>query len=174
MAPRDDEAGGRDVSDGTHGTPRAADPQEARTLVPLFAWLTDAPGSLPAHWDEDAAASRLAAAADAPGSSRVLVAGPPGAVVGFCTVYLDLLSVRYGPRAWVEDLAVAPQQRSGGVGGRLLHAAGAWARDQGASHLELDSGVARTDAHRFYERHAPAWRSLCYGWDLTAEATLGR
>ena len=151
---------------------RAAGPEEARSLVPLYAWLTEAPGSPPPHWDEDAAANRLAAAA-APGSSCVLVAGPVGAVVGFCTVYLDLLSVRYGPRAWVEDLAVAPPERSGGIGGRLLHAAGAWAGEHGASHLELDPGLARTDAHRFYERHAPAWRSLCQGWDLTAEPAPG-
>ena len=29
-------------------------------------------------------------------------------VVGFATVYLDIVSVRFGQRAWVEDLAVAP------------------------------------------------------------------
>jgi GNAT superfamily N-acetyltransferase len=94
------------------------------------------------------------------------VAADGGEVVGLCTVYLDIESVRFGRRAWVEDLAVAPQQRSRGHGKALLDAAKAWARDRGATHLELDSGDARADAHRFYERERPAWRSACFGWEL--------
>lgn len=35
-----------------------------------------------------------------------------------------------------------------------------------ASHLELDSGLGRHDAHLSYERSAPSWRSLCFGWEL--------
>ena len=38
----------------------------------------------------------------------------------------------------------------------LLDAAKAWARDRGAAWLELESGSARVDAHRFYERERPA------------------
>ena len=75
-------------------------------------------------------------------------------------------SARFGQRAWVEDLAVAPEQRSRGHGKALLDAAKDWARAQGATHLELDSGEARADAHRFYERERPSWRSVSFGWEL--------
>ena len=40
------------------------------------------------------------------------------------------------------------------------------ARADGATHLELDSGEARADAHRFYEREQPSYRSTCFGWEL--------
>lgn len=43
-------------------------------------------------------------------------------------------------------------QRSGGIGAALLLAAEAFAREQGCAQLELSSNVARTRAHRFYER----------------------
>ena len=39
--------------------------------------------------------------------AEVLVADADGVVVGICTVYLDIDSVRFGLRAWVEDLAHA-------------------------------------------------------------------
>jgi GNAT superfamily N-acetyltransferase len=74
--------------------------------------------------------------------------------------------VRYGRRCWVEDLAVDPNRRSGGVGGMLLDAAEDWARGRGATHLELDSGLARTDAHRFYERREPDIVGYSYSWRL--------
>jgi GNAT superfamily N-acetyltransferase len=98
--------------------------------------------------------------------STVLVAVDDAGLAGFCTTYLDLRSVRFGLRAWVEDLAVAPDRRSQGTGAALLAAARAWARERGATHLELDSGDARTDAHRFYEREAPDSTSRCFGWRL--------
>ena len=85
---------------------------------------------------------------------------------GICTVYLDLDSVRFGQRAWVEDLAVDPEHRSAGIGKQLLDAAKDWGRSRGATHLELDSAEARADAHRFYEREQPSWRSISFGWEL--------
>jgi hypothetical protein len=33
-------------------------------------------------------------------------------------------------------------------------------------HLALDSSDARVDAHRFYERESPSWRSRTFGWEL--------
>lgn len=89
--------------------------------------------------------------------STILVAYDGAALVGFCTAYLEFSSVRFGRRCWVEDLAVDPERRSQGVGAALLGAAKGWARSAGATHLELDSGLARPDAHRFYE---PALRVL--------------
>jgi len=145
---------------------RSARSEEVDALVASYEWLFAPPGSVPAGWEPSFAADtlrELAAADDA----DVLVATDAGAVVGLCTVYRDIRSARFGQRAWVEDLAVDPQRRSQGIGGRLLGAAKAWARARGCTHLELDSSTARTDAHRFYEREEPSWRSLSYGWDLT-------
>jgi len=144
---------------------RAAGAGEAERLVATYDWLFAPPGVMPPQWDPGHAAERLREAIDGE-QSEVLVADADGAVVGICTVYLDIESVRFGQRAWVEDLAVAAEQRSAGHGKALLDAAKEWARERGATHLELDSGEARADAHRFYEREQPAWRSVCFGWEL--------
>lgn len=98
--------------------------------------------------------------------AAVFVADAAGEVIGFCTVYLDIPSVRFGQRSWVEDLAVHPERRSAGIGRQLLAAAKDWARERGATHLELDSATSRVAAHRFYKREQPSWRSVCFGWEL--------
>ena len=144
---------------------RPAGAADVVSLVGAYEWLFAPPGSTPGQWDPERAAARLEDAI-ASSSSEVFVADEDGVVGGICTVYLDIESVRFGQRAWVEDLAVAPDARSHGHGKALLDAAKDWARDNGASHLELDSGEARADAHRFYEREGPTWRSICFGWEL--------
>jgi GNAT superfamily N-acetyltransferase len=96
----------------------------------------------------------------------VLVAERDDRLVGVCTAYLDLDSVRFGLRCWVEDLAVRRDSRSAGVGAALLAEARRWAKRAGATHLELDTAESRTDARRFYERERPSWRSISYAWRL--------
>jgi GNAT superfamily N-acetyltransferase len=144
---------------------RPARDDETPALVAAYDWLFAPPGVVPPRWDEALAAERLRRliAAD---DGEVFVAERDGAIVGICTVALDLESVRFGQRAWVEDLAVHADHRSAGFGKRLLDAAKDWGRAHGATHLELDSGEARADAHRFYERERPSWRSVSFGWEL--------
>jgi len=142
-----------------------ASPGEAPRLVSTYEWLFVPPGSRPPGWEPGPAAEALARAS-ASETSIVFVAREDERVVGMCTAYLDIESVRFGPRAWVEDLMVDPERRARGIGKRLLDAAKTWARDRGATHLELDSAEARVDAHRFYEREAPTSRSICFGWEL--------
>ena len=144
---------------------RAARPGEEESIVPLYEWLFAPPGHRPGAWDERRAAVALRQAIDSH-DCCVLLADDGRALIGFCTAYQDLHSVRFGCRAWVEDLAVDPEHRSQGVGKALLDGAKAWARERGATHLELDSGEARTDAHRFYESRDPIWRSKQYTWML--------
>jgi len=144
---------------------RPARADEAAGLVSTYEWLFAPPGERPPQWDPERAAARLGAAIAAD-HAEVLLADVDGAIVGVCTVYLDIDSVRFGLRAWVEDLAVHPDHRSAGHGKALLDAAKAWGREGGAAHLELDSGEARADAHRFYEREQPSWRSINFGWEL--------
>ena len=134
-------------------------------VIRMYDWLFAPPGSRPDAWDERRAAVALGQAI-ASHDSVVLVAEADGGLVGFITAYQDLHSVRFGYRAWVEDLAVDPESRSRGVGKRLLDAAKDWARERGATHLELDSADARKDAHRFYEREGAEYASRSFGWTL--------
>jgi GNAT superfamily N-acetyltransferase len=134
-------------------------------LLAAYEWLFEPPGSRPASWDPARAEETLRGLLDAD-RAAVLVAGDGGDLAGFCTVYLDIASVRFGQRAWVEDLAVRPEQRSRGIGSRLLDAARAWALAHGATHLELDSADPRTEAHRFYLREGATHTSRSFGWEL--------
>jgi GNAT superfamily N-acetyltransferase len=144
---------------------REAVPWEVERVLGMYEWLFAPPGSVPPRWDPERAREAIADAIADP-SAAVLVAEHRGDLLGLCTAYLDMNSVRFGPRCWVEDLAVSPQHRSQGVGKALLDAAKGWARERGASHLELDSADPRVDAHRFYEREEPSWRSVCFAWEL--------
>jgi len=145
---------------------RAAAPGEEGRVVPLYEWLFAPPGSKPPSWEERRATVALRQAIDSHDCVVLVAEGDSGELVGFCTGYQDMHSVRFGYRAWVEDLAVDPERRSQGVGKALLDAAKDWARERGATHLELDSAETRADAHRFYEREQPSWRSVCFAWEL--------
>ena len=144
---------------------REAQAAEVERVLGMYEWLFAPPGSVPPRWDADQARAAIAAAIEDP-EAAVLVAEHRGELQGLCTAYLDLNSVRFGPRCWVEDLAVSPDNRSQGVGKDLLDAAKDWARLRGATHPELDSSDTRADAHRFYEREQPSWTSRCFAWEL--------
>lgn len=61
---------------------------------------------------------------------------------------------------YVDDLVTAARARSRGHGAALLAWLAARARAEGCAALELDSGVQRAEAHRFYSReglHAAAF-----------------
>jgi GNAT superfamily N-acetyltransferase len=144
---------------------RAATEAEVPELLKLYEWLFAPPGLPPPDWDERRAAVALRQAIESH-DSAVIVADENGRLVGLITAYQDIFSVRYGYRAWVEDLAVDPERRSRGIGKALLDAAKAWGKERGATHLELDSGDARADAHRFYARERPSWTSRQFSWEL--------
>jgi GNAT superfamily N-acetyltransferase len=144
---------------------RAAQRDEAPALLRMYEGLFEPPGARPPSWDPARAERALIRAIDDE-RATVLVAERQGEAVGLCAAYLDLESVRYGLRCWVEDLVVERESRSRGAGGALLDAAAAWARERGATHLELDTGLARTDAQRFYERREPATVGYSYSWVL--------
>jgi GNAT superfamily N-acetyltransferase len=145
---------------------RKAEPGEEEQVLAMYEWLFAPPGSKPWQWDPDEARPRLTEALRST-RAAVLVADEQRTLIAFCTAYLELNSVRFGQRCWVEDFAVDPQQRSRGVGSALLEAAKGWARSAGATHLELDSGLARVDAHRFYEREGATRQSYTFGWELS-------
>ena len=145
---------------------RAARSEDADAVVPLYEWLFAPPGSKPDSWDERRAVVALRGAVESHDAVVLVAESEDGELIGFLTGYQDIHSVRFGYRAWVEDFAVHPEYRSRGVGKALLDAAKGWARERGATHLELDSAEARVDAHRFYEREGAAYRSYSFGWPL--------
>lgn len=55
-------------------------------------------------------------------------------------------------KLYVDDLVTSAADRSGGVGNALLGVLERKAREAGCEVLDLDSGVQRHDAHRFYFR----------------------
>lgn len=55
-----------------------------------------------------------------------------------------------GRRLFVDDLVTTAERRGRGWGGYLLGVLEQRGRDAGCAVLELDSGVQRTAAHRFY------------------------
>lgn len=144
---------------------RPATVADVAGLLAAYEWLFEPPGSRPPGWNPDRAEATLRRLLEAD-RATVLVADDGGDVVGLCTIYLDIESVRFGQRAWVEDLAVDPERRSLGIGQRLLDASRAWALAHGATHLELDSADSRTDAHRFYLREGATRTSRTFGWEL--------
>jgi GNAT superfamily N-acetyltransferase len=151
-------------------TPPGVEIREARfgeeqQILDMYEWLFEPPGGRPPGFRPVHALQAISEAL-ADREATILLAVERDRRIGLCSVYLDINSVRFGRRAWVEDLAVDPERRSIGVGGALLAAARAWGTDHDASHLELDSGEARTEAHRFYERESPDWRSNQYSWHL--------
>lgn len=54
---------------------------------------------------------------------------------------------------YIDDLVVSKELRSQGYGSFLLQWLFTYAQKKGIARVDLDSGVERKDAHRFYERH---------------------
>lgn len=69
-------------------------------------------------------------------------------------------------KLYIDDLVTAATERSSGVGSALLAELGRRARAAGCSTLDLDSGVRRADAHRFYFRERMAISSLHFSRTL--------
>ncbi|MEV1155476.1 GNAT family N-acetyltransferase [Micromonospora chokoriensis] len=127
-------------------------------------WLFAPPGGRPVDWDNDRAVERTAQLLDHEGVALFGARSDEDQLVGVVSVYVDILSVRFGRRASIEDLAVHPDWRSRGVGSNLLAAARMWAHEQGADYVFLESGLARTEAHRFYLREGATHAAAAFRW----------
>jgi ribosomal protein S18 acetylase RimI-like enzyme len=97
--------------------------------------------------------------------SRVLVAEVHGKVVGMCTGQLVISTAEGGPAVLVEDVVVDPGHRGQGIGRALLDALATWARNQGASRMQLLADTNNRPALVFYDRR---------GWQRTALICLRR
>jgi len=65
------------------------------------------------------------------------------------TIRTNLYALKH---VYVYDLVTTKHARSKGYGGKLLTFLEIWGREQGCTNIALESGVQRTDAHRFYEK----------------------
>ncbi|MDX6652500.1 MAG: hypothetical protein QOJ38_1281 [Solirubrobacterales bacterium] len=149
---------------------REALPGEEEQVLAMYEWLFAPPGATPPGWRPERAADRVAEAI-AGERSAILVATDKGSLVGLCSMYIELNSVRYGRRCWIEDLAVDPGRRSQGIGAALLDVAADWAHDHRASYLQLTTANERTDAQRFYERRDPIAVGVNYSWGLPRKSS---
>jgi GNAT superfamily N-acetyltransferase len=82
---------------------------------------------------------------------RVLIAEADGRAVGWLHAAIAEF-IEAEPFAVIAGLVVDRDYRRQGIGRLLIEAAEAWARERGCSLIRLWSSVARSDAHRFYER----------------------
>jgi GNAT superfamily N-acetyltransferase len=87
-----------------------------------------------------------------PEDGLVLIAEARGAVVGLATAYLTQTIYADHPVCVLSALVVSERERGGGWGRRLVRRVEAWAQQAGAYRVTLASGLARLDAHAFYER----------------------
>lgn len=70
-------------------------------------------------------------------------------VVGF--VHVEKYEVLYAPTmANILGLATSKDFQGKGYGRILLHLAEKWAKEKGCSHIRVNSGMSRTEAHKFY------------------------
>jgi ribosomal protein S18 acetylase RimI-like enzyme len=84
---------------------------------------------------------------------RLVVAEEGGHVVGCLQLcILPGLSSQGASRGLIEDVRVASDRRSRGIGERLVQWAVGEARGRGCKLVELLTHHTRTDAQRFYER----------------------
>jgi len=96
------------------------------------------------------------------GESRVLLARRDREPVGFAQLYPMFSSVRMA-RIWIlNDLFVLPAMRRQGVAASLLDAAAAFARDDGAAGIQLETGLDNTAARAAYR--AAGWREDATQW----------
>jgi GNAT superfamily N-acetyltransferase len=82
---------------------------------------------------------------------RFLAALDDGGCLGVAGWRL-IATVAMGRKLYVDDLVTTSTRRSTGVGRALLAELETRARKAGCSVMDLDSGVQRFDAHRFYLR----------------------
>ncbi len=89
---------------------------------------------------------------DEPGRRAVLVAERAGAIVGMVTAQLVVSTAEGAPAALVEDMVVDAPWRGLGTGRALLEGIEAWARERGATRLQLLADRENAPALAFYAR----------------------
>jgi len=80
------------------------------------------------------------------------VAENNGHIVATCYVaIIPNITRQCSPIGFIENIITSVGYRRCGIGRKLLEAAVAYAKTQGCYKVTLQSGIKRTDAHKFYE-----------------------
>jgi GNAT superfamily N-acetyltransferase len=112
-------------------------------------------------WAADLSAKMRDDFADPGPDRRIAIAATGGAIVG---VGVALFHADERARYMIlEDIAVAPDVRSGGIGGRMIDFMEAEARARGMEWAFLESGLHNHKAHALFERraYAPVSKVFC-------------
>lgn len=80
----------------------------------------------------------------------IFVAEHAGNIIGMCTGQLTVSTAEGGPALLVEDVVVAEEWRSHGVGRRLMDELTRWAYKSGATRMQLLADKSNTGALGFY------------------------
>jgi GNAT superfamily N-acetyltransferase len=142
---------------------RPAAPGDLDDLVRLLGALF----ALEADFTPDPARQRrgLAAMLADPARRAVLVAERDGALVGMVTGQVVVSTAEGGPSVLVEDLVVEEAARGAGLGRALVAAIEGWARERGATRVQLLVDEENLPALGFYRR---------LGWQPTQLRALRR
>lgn len=106
------------------------------------------------------------------GQYHYRVARQGQAIVGFISWGIKNNLWAQGRLLHIDDLVVVEKWRNLRVGTMLVDHAHQYARDHECLYLELDSGLYRVDAHRFYERYGFTRRA--YNFIYPLHGTNGR
>lgn len=82
-------------------------------------------------------------------------------------------NLAWGRFLYVDDLVTLPGQRSKGHGAKLLSWLKGQAAKEGCEQVHLDSGIQRTEAHRFYEREGMTMASLHFVEKIAPRSSSG-
>jgi GNAT superfamily N-acetyltransferase len=148
---------------------RNAEPDDLDALTALLGELF----AIEADFSADGPRQRrgLALMLDGCGKHRcVLVAETEGRVVGMGTAQMLVSTAEGGWVALVEDMVVDKHCRGRGIGRLLMARIEAWAREHGASRLQLLADRTNFRALDFYD--SIGWRPTCLiclrrKWDRT-------
>jgi len=137
---------------------RAATPADLDDVLRLLRAQFTAHQLAPA---EDGLARLVARVLAGGDEGAFLVAVTAGRVVGVAALSFAWPLERGERSAWLEELYVEPAMRNAGIGARLLDAATRFARDAGATTMDLEVAAGHEDAGRLYARagFAPLPRS---------------
>lgn len=90
--------------------------------------------------------------------SCVLVARDKNKAIGMCSAQLVISTAEGAYSAWIEDVVIDRQYRNKGIGKQLLNTIEIWAREQGATRLQLLADMQNQPALDFYRRNG--WQQL--------------
>lgn len=82
-----------------------------------------------------------------------------------------VLTTSRGRILFVEDLAVAAEQREAGIGRKFMEYLERTAQLEGCVKLELDTGISNQVAQRFYKRNKMEWIAMHFAKSIPVEAT---